>query len=83
MFGFTKGDLSTVRAKTTQPLGAGPYKFVSYENGVVTFEANENYWKGEPVTKYILFQETGRFRQAQRRGFRCRHLRHHRPQLHR
>ena len=57
-FGFDKGDLSTVRAKTTQPLGAGPYKFVSYENGVVTFEANENYWKGEPVTKYILFQET-------------------------
>ena len=29
MFGFTKGDLSTVRAKTTQPMGAGPYKFVS------------------------------------------------------
>ena len=58
MFGFTKGDLSTVRDKTTQPLGAGPYKFVSYANGVVTFEANENYWKGEPVTKHILFQET-------------------------
>ena len=56
-FGFVKGDLSTVRAKTTTPMGAGPYKFVSYENGVVTFEANENYWKGEPVTKYILFQE--------------------------
>ena len=58
MFGFTKGDLSTVRAKTTQPLGAGPYKFVSYENGVVTFEANENYWKGQPKTQYVLFQET-------------------------
>ena len=57
-FGFPKGDLSLVRAKTTQPMGAGAYKFVSYENGVVTFEANENYWKGEPVTKYILFQET-------------------------
>ena len=56
-FGFVKGDLSSVREKTTQPMGAGPYKFVSYENGVVTFEANENYWKGEPVTKYILFQE--------------------------
>lgn len=57
-FGFPKGDLSLVRSKTTQPMGAGAYKFVSYENGVVTFEANENYWKGEPVTKYILFQET-------------------------
>lgn len=57
-FGFPKGDLSLVRNKTTQPMGAGAYKFVSYENGVVTFEANENYWKGEPKTKYLLFQET-------------------------
>ena len=57
-FGFPKGDLSLVRSKTTQPMGAGAYKFVSYENGVVTFEANENYWKGVPKTKYILFQET-------------------------
>ena len=58
MFGFNKGDLSTVRAKTTQPLGAGPYKFVSYENGVVTFEANENYFKGTPKIENVLFQET-------------------------
>ncbi|MEG1633234.1 MAG: ABC transporter substrate-binding protein [Oscillospiraceae bacterium] len=58
MFGFNKGDLSTVRAKTTAPMGAGPYKFVSYENGIVTFEANENFWKGAPKTKTLLFQET-------------------------
>ena len=58
MFGFTKGDLSIVKDKTTQPLGAGPYKFDSYENGVVTFSANENYFKGEPKIKTILFKET-------------------------
>lgn len=58
VFGFKKGDLSGVKAKTTVPLGAGPYKFVSYSNGVVTFEANENYWKGQPKVKYVLFQET-------------------------
>lgn len=58
MFGFTKGDLSGVKDKTTQPLGAGPYKFDSYENGVVTFTANENYFKGEPKIKTILFKET-------------------------
>lgn len=58
MFGFTKGDLSSVKDKTTQPLGAGPYKFDSYENGVVTFTANENYYKGEPKIKTILFKET-------------------------
>lgn len=58
MFGFTKGDLSSVKDKTTQPLGAGPYKFDSYENGVVTFTTNENYYKGEPKIKTILFKET-------------------------
>ena len=57
-FGFDKGDLSTVRAKTTQPMGAGPYKFVKFENGVVSFEANENYYLGAPKTKYVQFLET-------------------------
>lgn len=58
MFGFTKGDMSIIKSKTTQPMGAGAYKFVSYENGVITFEANASYWKGEPKIKYILFKET-------------------------
>ncbi|MBR5640899.1 MAG: ABC transporter substrate-binding protein [Firmicutes bacterium] len=56
-FGFPKGDLSSVRAKTTQPMGAGPYKFIKFENGVVYFEANDSYFKGAPKTKYINFQE--------------------------
>ena len=56
-FGFPKGDLSLIRAKTTQPLGAGAYKFVKFENGVVNFEANENYFKGAPKTKYVNFRE--------------------------
>lgn len=57
-FGFVKGDLSTVRAKTTQPMGAGPYKFVKFENGTVSFEANENYYLGAPKTKFVNFLET-------------------------
>ncbi|OUN22224.1 ABC transporter substrate-binding protein [Pseudoflavonifractor sp. An85] len=57
-FGFPKGDLSSVRAKSSEPMGAGPYKFVSYENGTVALEANENYWKGEPKIKNINFKET-------------------------
>ena len=56
-FGFTKGDLSGVKAKTTVPLGAGPYAFESYENGVVTFKANENYYLGCPEIETILFKE--------------------------
>lgn len=56
-FGFTKGDLSVVRSVTTQPMGAGPYKFLKYEDGVVYFEANDSYYKGAPKTKYINFQQ--------------------------
>jgi len=57
-FGFTKGDLSGVKSKTTTPLGAGPYKFVKYENKVVYLEANENYYKGEPKIKNIQIKTT-------------------------
>ncbi|WP_242867777.1 ABC transporter substrate-binding protein [Clostridium sp. Marseille-P299] len=57
-FGFTRDDLSIVKAKTTQPMGAGPYKFIKYDNKVVYFEANENYYKGAPKTKYVQFKET-------------------------
>ena len=58
MFGFEKGDLSTVRAKTTEPMGAGPYKFVKFENGVVSFEANDKYYLGAPKTKNVQFLES-------------------------
>ena len=57
-FGFDKGDLSAVRAKTTEPMGAGPYKFIKFENGVVSFEANDSYYLGAPKTKYINFLES-------------------------
>lgn len=50
-FGFPKGDLSSVREKTSKPLGAGPYVFEKYENGVISFTANENYFDGAPKVK--------------------------------
>ncbi len=56
-FGFPKGDLSLIRSKTTHPMGAGPYVFEQYENGVITYHANELYYKGAPKTQYLLFQE--------------------------
>ena len=57
-FGFEKGDLSTVRSKTTQPLGAGAYTFKEFSNGTVYLEANPNYYKGEPKIKNLNFLET-------------------------
>ncbi len=57
-FGFDRGDLSSIKAKTTTPMGAGPYKFIKFENKVVYFEANEYYYEGEPLTKNLQFKET-------------------------
>lgn len=57
-FGFPKGDLSMIEAKTTKPMGAGPYKFVKYENKVIYYEANEYYFNGAPKTKYVQLKET-------------------------
>lgn len=56
-FGFTKGDLSGIKAKTSAPMGAGPYKLTNYANGVVYMEANPLYYKGEPAQKYLNFQQ--------------------------
>ena len=57
-FGFPKGDLSIVREKSAQPLGAGPYRFVSFEDGKVTLEANPYYYKGEPKIKRVILDST-------------------------
>lgn len=56
-FGFTKGDLSSIKAKTSEPVGAGPYVFDGYSNGVVTLKANEYYFQGKPATEVLLMQE--------------------------
>lgn len=57
-FGFPRGDLSLIESKTSKPMGAGPYKFIKYENKVVYYEANEYYFKGAPATKYLQLKET-------------------------
>lgn len=39
------------------PVGTGPYKFVSRKSGAsVTLAANENYWGGEPEIKNVTIQ---------------------------
>ncbi|MBR5420077.1 MAG: ABC transporter substrate-binding protein [Lachnospiraceae bacterium] len=57
-FGFPKGDLSSVRAKMTKPLGAGPYVFDKYEAKTVYMKSNPNYWLGEPNIKELQFRVT-------------------------
>jgi len=57
-FGFDFGDLSKQESLTATPMGAGPYKFIKYDNKVVYFEANEYYYRGCPKIKEIQFKET-------------------------
>ena len=40
-----------------EPMGSGPYRFVSWQKGVrVTLAANESYWRGRPAFKTVTFQ---------------------------
>ena len=57
-FGHPFGDLSIAQSKIAEPMGAGPYKFVKYENRVVYYEANEYYYLGAPAIKSFQYKET-------------------------
>ena len=57
-FGFPKGDLSSVKAKTSTPMGAGPYQFKEYTNGVVYYESYDGYYLGAPKIQYFNYMET-------------------------
>ncbi len=64
-FGFTKGNLLALEEEITDPLGAGPYVYLGYADGVISFEANASYWRGEPQTKYIQFMEMSESQMAE------------------
>lgn len=53
---FVKGDLSGVKEKNGTPMGAGPFKFVSYQDNIVTLEANTKYFGETAKIPYIKFQ---------------------------
>lgn len=57
-FGHPYGDLSCVTAKNDVPMGAGAYVFEKYENRVVYYSANENFYKGAPIIKSAQYKET-------------------------
>ncbi|MEH7125338.1 ABC transporter substrate-binding protein [Bacillus sp. JJ1532] len=41
---------------SSNPIGTGAYKMVKWDkNSKISFEANENYWNGEPKTKKITY----------------------------
>lgn len=57
-FGFAKGDLSSVRAKTSTPMGAGMFTFSKYSDGVVYLDANPSYYDGAPKVAHVNMKDT-------------------------
>jgi len=55
-FGFDLGDLSKQESLTATPMGAGPYRFIKYDNDDVHFVANGLFYKGEPKIENIQFK---------------------------
>ncbi|MDF2537589.1 MAG: transporter substrate-binding protein [Herbinix sp.] len=55
---FKKGDLSAVKALNGSPLGSGPYKFVSYQDNIVTLEGNPLFFGETPKIPTVKFQVT-------------------------
>lgn len=62
-FGFVKGDLSSVHAYDTVPMGAGAYQFIPSESEededviVVNYTAYDDYYLGKPKTEQVTFVE--------------------------
>jgi peptide/nickel transport system substrate-binding protein len=54
---YKQGDVSSVSALNRKPMGSGPYKLDSYVEGQeVRLSANENYWRGAPKIKHVIFK---------------------------
>ena len=53
---YKKGDMTVPKSRNSLPMGSGPYVFKSYENNIVSLEANPSYFKGAPKTPNLKFQ---------------------------
>lgn len=56
-FGFKRGDISAICANKTAPMGAGAYRFVKFEDGIVYFTSNELYFLGCPKTAFLQLKD--------------------------
>ena len=56
-FGFTKGDLSSVRANNGKAVGAGEYAYRETDLSTVYLDANENYWLGVSAVPEVILSK--------------------------
>ncbi len=57
MFGFTKGDISSIKSNNI-PFGAGPYAYDKYDDGTISFVSNEYFYKAKPEIENLKFITT-------------------------
>ncbi|MEJ8546090.1 ABC transporter substrate-binding protein [Brevibacillus borstelensis] len=56
---YAKGNLAHVKSLHQKPMGSGPYILKEFIPGQeVRLVANENYWKGAPKVKNLIFKST-------------------------
>ena len=53
---YKKGDLTEIKKLNGNPVGAGPFKFKSYADNVVTLTSNKDYYEGAPKLNSLKFQ---------------------------
>lgn len=58
-FGFDFKNVSKALSKSATPLGAGPYRFIKYDENTIYFESNEHYYRGAPKTAELQFKVMG------------------------
>ncbi len=52
---FPAADIADPTLFTQRAMGAGPYKWISYDENKVTMEANTDYWGGAPGIQTVVF----------------------------
>jgi ABC-type transport system substrate-binding protein len=58
-FGVKKGVVSELKNEEKTLFGAGPYRYVKTEQGSMYFEANQNYFRGVPVSAFLELKPVG------------------------
>lgn len=57
--GYSKGNLDGIKALHSKPLGAGAYILTEFKLGEsITLKANDNYFKGAPKIKNVIYSVT-------------------------
>ncbi len=56
-YGFSKGNLSSLKGEGITPPGAGPYTVQKVTDTDLTLQANKHYYQGAPTIKTICYKE--------------------------